>query len=170
MKKRKKQERVSNETLEQLKDIVKTYDYDASIEVLRLKAAEEYQREGVKAPEASDENAYKFVQEAFIRYLFYGRKPIDINSEIDDFILLLEGVQDELSRNTNKHRLINELLKHGAHWADVESPSNIGALLNPDWESRRLYWKEEEIVSLQRANNTFNSRHKIRRNSKRKKK
>ena len=156
---------VPPEKLEQLEGIKKKHDMSAQVELIRAELAERLEAEKSTPPEATDENALDFARSMASTYIaFFGRKPLDYEEEIEDLIYQLQTVKAELGTDKErKHAMINELRKNGAHWADIHSPSNVGAYVFPDWEQMCDSARRQRLDSLHMTNNTWNSRHNIRR-------
>jgi hypothetical protein len=153
--------------LEDLNEIARKHSQDAQIEQARLELAERYEQEGLTPVEATDENAFNFMLTQAKTYIvLFGKKPLNPVREIEDMIDLLYHVQAEaLSEEAQRHIMINELLEHGAHWLDVDAPSNVGAFVYPDWMETTRGIRLRRISALQSANNTWNNRKGVRRKS-----
>ena len=160
------------EKLEELNEIAKKHNLDAQIEQVRLELADEYISRGVTPMEATDDNAFAFMlQQAKVYIAHFGMKPLKLAQEIEDMIGLLERVQAEaLSEEAQRHNMINELIEHGAHWADEDAPSNVGAFVYPDWMDTTNSIRKKRRLALQGANNTWNKRKGTQRRSRKRKK
>jgi hypothetical protein len=152
----------SPELLARLTEIVKNHDVDVQLERRRLELARQCEKDGTTPVEASDENAYAFMREAFLIYVVhFGRKPLDPAAEIDDMLQLLVDLKEQIGTETaQRYNLIKDLLKHKAGWPNVDSPTNVCAFVCEGWSEMKNYQRDDCCALLRASYYAWISRQK----------